>query len=110
VVTSCNELELFDFSGCDLVSDATVQAALDSVKLRTNNIKLTLVVGGEFDYSVSGDFKTLGAADLVAMHQFVSKCLSSGKRDVKSLGTVGLQPRITVLPSYKIQFFSKFII
>jgi hypothetical protein len=52
VVTSCNELELFDFSGCDLVSDATVQAALDSVKLRTNNVKLKLVVGGELDYSV----------------------------------------------------------
>jgi hypothetical protein len=32
-----------------LVSDATVQAALDSVKLRTNNIKLKLVVGGELD-------------------------------------------------------------
>jgi hypothetical protein len=52
VVTLCNELELFDFSGCDLVTNATLQAALDSVKFRTNNIKLTLVVGGEFDYSV----------------------------------------------------------
>ncbi|KDR08751.1 putative RNA-binding protein EEED8.10 isoform X2 [Zootermopsis nevadensis] len=45
VVTSCSELELFDFSGCDLVTDAIVQAALDSVKLRTNGVKLTLVVG-----------------------------------------------------------------
>jgi hypothetical protein len=50
VVASCNELELFDFSGCDLVTNATVQAALESVKLRTNNIKLTLVVGGELNY------------------------------------------------------------
>jgi hypothetical protein len=50
VVTSCNELELFDFSGCDLVTNATVQAALDSVKLRTNNVKLTLVVGGKLGY------------------------------------------------------------
>jgi hypothetical protein len=47
VVTSCKELELFDFSGCDHVTVATVQAALDSVKLRTNNIKLKLIVGGE---------------------------------------------------------------
>ncbi|KDR24130.1 F-box/LRR-repeat protein 2 [Zootermopsis nevadensis] len=46
VVTSCNELELFDFSGCDHVTDATVRVALDSVKLRTNSVKLTLVVGG----------------------------------------------------------------
>jgi len=52
VVTSCNELELFDVSGCDLVSNATVQAALDSVKLRPGNIKLKLVVGGELNYSV----------------------------------------------------------
>jgi hypothetical protein len=52
VVTSCNELELFDLSGCDLVSDATVQAALDAVKLRSSNIKLKLVVGGELNYSV----------------------------------------------------------
>jgi hypothetical protein len=52
VVTSCDELEHFDFSGCDLVSNATVQAALDSVKLRTSNIKLTLVVGGELNHSV----------------------------------------------------------
>jgi len=51
VVTSCNELELFDLSGCDLVSNATVQAALDSVKLRPSNIKLRLVVGGELNYS-----------------------------------------------------------
>ncbi|PNF21850.1 hypothetical protein B7P43_G05970 [Cryptotermes secundus] len=50
VVTSCNELEHFDFSGCDIVSNATVQAALDSVKLRTNNIKLTLIVGGTMVY------------------------------------------------------------
>jgi hypothetical protein len=52
VVTSCNELEFFDFSGCDLVSNATVQAALDSVKLRCTNIKLKLIVGGELNYSV----------------------------------------------------------
>ncbi|XP_069694914.1 F-box/LRR-repeat protein 2-like [Periplaneta americana] len=45
VVTSCSELELFDFSGCDQVTNATVEAALESVKLRTNNVKLTLVVG-----------------------------------------------------------------
>jgi hypothetical protein len=51
VVTSCNELEHFDFSGCDLVTNATVQAALDSVTLRTNNVKLTLVVGGELNHS-----------------------------------------------------------
>jgi hypothetical protein len=51
VVTSCNELEHFDFSGCDLVTKATVQAALDSVKLRTSNIKLRLVVGGELNHS-----------------------------------------------------------
>jgi len=52
VVTSCNELELFDLSGCDLVSNATVQAAIDSVKLRPSNIKLKLVVGGELNYAV----------------------------------------------------------
>ena len=51
VVTSCNELELFDLSGCDLVTNATVQAALDSVKLRPSNVKLKLVVGGELNYS-----------------------------------------------------------
>ncbi|XP_021934896.1 F-box/LRR-repeat protein 2-like isoform X2 [Zootermopsis nevadensis] len=45
VITSCDELELFDLSGCNLVTIATVQAALDSVKLRTNGVKLTLVVG-----------------------------------------------------------------
>jgi hypothetical protein len=52
VLTSCNELELFDLSGCDMVCDATVQAALDAVKLRPSNIKLKLVVGGELNYSV----------------------------------------------------------
>jgi hypothetical protein len=53
VVTSCNELEHFDFSGCDLVSYDTVKAALDSVKLRTSNTKLTLIVGGELNHSVT---------------------------------------------------------
>ena len=52
MLSSCNELELFDLSGCDLVSAATIQAALDSVNLRTSNIKLRLVVGGELNYSV----------------------------------------------------------
>jgi hypothetical protein len=55
VVTSCDELEHFDFSGCDLVSNATVQAALASVKLRTNNIKVTMVVGGELNHSVMAE-------------------------------------------------------
>ena len=53
MVTSCNELELFDLSGCDSVSNATVQAALDSVNLRPSNIKLKLVVGGELNYSAA---------------------------------------------------------
>ncbi|KAJ9598473.1 hypothetical protein L9F63_010842, partial [Diploptera punctata] len=50
ILSSCNELQLFDFSGCDLVSNITLQAALDAVKLRTNNIKLKLVVGGTCVY------------------------------------------------------------
>jgi hypothetical protein len=53
VVTSCNELEHFDFSSCGFVTNATVQTALDSVQLRTNNIKLTLIVGGELNHSVT---------------------------------------------------------
>jgi hypothetical protein len=52
VITSCNELEHFDFRGCIRVSNATVQAALDSVKLRTNNIKLTMVIG-ELNHSIT---------------------------------------------------------
>lgn len=72
VVTSCNELELFDFSGCDLVSDATVQAALDSVKLRTNNIKLTLVVGGtsvsDFDIVEENSLLEVDCSDLCVAH------------------------------------------
>ncbi|XP_066993026.1 F-box/LRR-repeat protein 20 isoform X2 [Anabrus simplex] len=46
VVALCTELELFDFSGCDYVSELTINAAKDAVKLRTNNVKLTLIVGG----------------------------------------------------------------
>lgn len=46
VVSLCNDLELFDISGCDKVTDATIKTAEDSVKLRTNSKMLTLVVGG----------------------------------------------------------------
>lgn len=46
VVSLCNELVLFDISGCDKVTDVAVKTAEDSVKLRTNNKKLTMVVGG----------------------------------------------------------------
>jgi hypothetical protein len=52
VVKSCQELEVFDFGCCRLVSNATIQAALDAVKLRTSSIKLKLVVRGELKYSV----------------------------------------------------------
>lgn len=45
VVSMCTELELFDLSGCD-ISQQTVDAALTSVKMRTNNVPLRLIVGG----------------------------------------------------------------
>lgn len=46
VLSLCNDLVLFDISGCNGVTDAVIKTAQDSVKLRTNNKKLTLVVGG----------------------------------------------------------------
>jgi len=52
MVTSCQDLKLFDLTGCDFVSNATIQAAVDAVKLRNNTIKLKLVVKSELNYSV----------------------------------------------------------
>ena len=52
MVTSCQELRFFDFTDCHLVSNDTIQAALDAVKLRIISVKLKLVVRGEFNYSV----------------------------------------------------------
>nr|CAD7201612.1 unnamed protein product [Timema douglasi] len=46
VVTLCSQLESFDFSGCDFVSDITVIAAMCAVKQRMNNVTLLLTVGG----------------------------------------------------------------
>jgi hypothetical protein len=72
VVTSCNELELFDLSGCDLVTNATVQAALDSVKLRPSNVKLKLVVGGtnvsDIDIVEENSLLELDCSDFCVAH------------------------------------------
>nr|CAD7458402.1 unnamed protein product [Timema tahoe] len=46
VVTLCSQLESFDFSGCDFVTDKTVIAAMSAVKQRMNNVTLLLTVGG----------------------------------------------------------------
>uniref|UniRef100_A0A1B6F954 RRM domain-containing protein n=1 Tax=Cuerna arida TaxID=1464854 RepID=A0A1B6F954_9HEMI len=46
VVSMCNDLELFDLSGCDNIGLTTVEAARTSVKIRTNNVPLKLIVGG----------------------------------------------------------------
>uniref|UniRef100_A0A1B6J5K8 RRM domain-containing protein n=1 Tax=Homalodisca liturata TaxID=320908 RepID=A0A1B6J5K8_9HEMI len=46
VVSMCNDLELFDLSGCNNIGVATVEAARTSVKMRTNNVPLKLIVGG----------------------------------------------------------------
>lgn len=46
VVTSCNDLELFDVSGCRGVTKKTAETAITSVRMRTNNTPLQLIVGG----------------------------------------------------------------
>ncbi|XP_054287269.1 uncharacterized protein LOC129003073 isoform X2 [Macrosteles quadrilineatus] len=46
VLTLCHELQLFDLSGCEGVTISTVETAVASVKMRTNNIPLRICVGG----------------------------------------------------------------
>ncbi|XP_063225779.1 putative RNA-binding protein EEED8.10 [Bacillus rossius redtenbacheri] len=46
LVSGCAQLEHFDFSGCHFVTNATVESAVESTKQRTNNVALSLVVGG----------------------------------------------------------------
>ncbi|GLG95629.1 uncharacterized protein GBIM_02572 [Gryllus bimaculatus] len=46
VVALCGDLERFDFSGCDHVTNLTIETALEAVKERTNNVKLTIIAGG----------------------------------------------------------------
>lgn len=58
VVSLCNDLVLFDISGCNRVTCAAIKTAEDSVKLRTNNKKLTMVVGGKLN-SYSHSWNTL---------------------------------------------------
>nr|CAD7567785.1 unnamed protein product [Timema californicum] len=53
VVTLCSQLESFDFSGCDFVSDITVIAAMCAVKQRMNNVTLLLTVG-DWDQGAQG--------------------------------------------------------
>uniref|UniRef100_A0A1B6LC54 RRM domain-containing protein n=1 Tax=Graphocephala atropunctata TaxID=36148 RepID=A0A1B6LC54_9HEMI len=72
VVSMCNDLELFDLSGCNNIGMETVEAARTSVKIRTNSVPLKLIVGGTNVESAPPDSEvpllTVDLADLSEEH------------------------------------------
>lgn len=83
VVTLCNELELFDVSGCHNLTDKTIDTTLTSVKIRTNNTPLQLIVGGQCRTTKQKD--ALGAESC----KYFILCSFSGQQNLIQFSFVG---------------------
>lgn len=46
LIQLCPQLELLDLSGCDWVTNATLEVAIKATKVRNNNTILKIIVGG----------------------------------------------------------------